>query len=626
MFKINYINRDVLESTKNVSGVIGTAFHKAMEVYYRGNPDLLPTNQSQAIEFGLRSGMEFLEQYNDGFIEFSDAVENKQKAYDLFSFLFNSYITEKPFDSGEKVVATEDFILETINVEWKGYQLILPVPLKGYIDKLVRRDGKLVIRDYKTCRAFTNTEKIDGAKMLQAVMYYLLVYAKYGEAPHSMIYEEVKMTKNKDGGPQVHEHEIVFTDPGNELYFDFFFRFYEDITNALGGQMVFVPNISTFFDNEVSIIAYINRLDIREEQAKLMQQLKVNNITDLLKKKIENAGNLRIFMKTVEEKFVSAKSINYDTMANHEKIQTKMMEHGMLLSHDSTVEGHAVDLYRFKPSIGLKMARIEGFVADVEQVLGVAGIRVLAPIPGSTLVGFEVPRAVRAFPVNKGRSEHLRIGLNTMAEPIELNIEEMPHLLVAGAAGSGKSVFLNNVINQCKGKYKLQIFDPKGVDFADGESDVSKIAYELQRTVDEMKKRYKVMKETGAKKWSETGKKSTLIIIDEYNDLYMSREKILNAEGDEETTGANIDRNIKILAQKARAAGIHIILATQRPSIKVIDGDIKANFPTRICFRLPTSTDSKVVLDQAGAEKLLGKGDGLLLKDGYTTRFQSFSN
>lgn len=623
MFKINYINRDQIESTKNVSGVIGTAFHKAMEVYYRGVPELLPTDEAHAIELGLKQGMTFLEQYNDSFIEYSEAVENKQKAYDLFSFLFASYVKEKPFDPKEELISTEEMIIETIDVEWRGHRLTLPVPLKCYLDKLVRRDGKLKIIDYKTCRSFSDLEKIDGKKILQAVVEYLLVYARYGEAPYSMIYEENKITKNKDGGPQVREYEIIYEK--NELYFDFFFRFYEDITNALNGHQVFVPNLDTFYDNEVSIIAYIHRLDIPEKQAELMKKLKVTNITDLLKKKIQSAGNMRTLLKTIEKKFVSAKNLNYERMQNHEKITTKMMEHGMMLGFDSKIEGATVDLYRFLPSIGLKMARIENYVADVEQVLGVAGIRVLAPIPGSTFVGFEVPRAERSFPTNPGPSADLRIGIDTMGSPLELRVEDMPHLLVAGATGSGKSVFLNALIKQCSKKYTIKIFDPKGVDFADGISNFQEINESLQDSVSEMKRRYKIMKNKGIKRWSETGDRSTLIVIDEYNDLYMCREKI-DLDGEKISIGSNIDHNIKLLAQKARAAGIHIILATQRPSIKVIDGDIKANFPTRICFRLPTSTDSKVVLDMGGAEKLLGKGDGLLLKDGYISRFQSFKD
>jgi len=192
------------------------------------------------------------------------------------------------------------------------------VPLKGYLDKLIRHERRLKIKDYKLVGAFSDPEKIDGAKILQAINYYLLTYAHYGEEPYSITFEEIKRTKNKDGGKQVREYEIVYSE--NELFFDFYFRFYEDMTRALNGEMVYVPNINAFYDNEVALISYIHRLDVTEEQAKLMKKYKVDNITDLLKKKIHSAGNMRKLLKTIEQKFVSAKNLNYNKMITEEKI------------------------------------------------------------------------------------------------------------------------------------------------------------------------------------------------------------------------------------------------------------------------------------------------------------------
>lgn len=639
LYKIKYLNKDNIETSFGISGILGKAFHHAMSVYQGGSESLIPSDESEAIEYGLKSGMDYLTKYNDGFITYSKTIPNKQKVLDLFSFCFSSYVKQIPYKSGS-VVSVEDEIKLAVDVEWKGQKLQLPIKLKGYIDVTIREDGKLKIKDYKTCYSYSNPEKIDGAKILQAIEYYLLTYAKYGEEPYSIIFEECKYTKNADGSHQVKQYEIVYAE--NPLYFDFYFRFYEDMTAFLNGEARFIPNVHAMFDNEIAVIAYVHRLDDSEEVAKLMKKNKVDNISDLLKKEIQNSGNMRKFLKTVEEGFVSAKNLNYDKMKNEEKIQTKMMEHGMMLQFDSVISGNTVDLYRYIPSIGLKMARIRNYVDDIEQVLGIAGIRVLAPIKGTSLVGFEIPKEDRKFPVNTIKSDNFVIGLDTMGNPLELIIEEMPHLLVAGTTGSGKSVFLSEGVKQLSSKYNITIFDPKGVDFDDGISDHCTIAIMLRDFVEEMKKRYEMMKTKGVKKWSQMENKSDIIIIDEYNDLFMSTAKIeigtktitkVYKDGivTEEvpvynTVGNVVRENLKILAQKSRSAGIHIILATQRPSVKVIDGDIKANFSTRISFRLPTSTDSKVVLDQEGAEKLLGKGDGLLLKDGFITRFQSFKD
>lgn len=637
--KIKYINRDVFDTTMGIGGVLGKAFHTAMCVYYGGSDTLIPSNESEAIEYGMKAGMEFLDDYNEGFIEFSTTIPTKQKALEILAFAYQEYVKKFPYKPDE-VVSTEEMIEEYIDVEWRGKQLKLPVKLKGYIDKIERTDGKIKIRDYKLVHTFSNPDKIDGAKIIQAVEYYLLTYAKTGEEPYSCIFDEVKRSKNKDPKePQVRSYEIVFAE--NDLYFDFYFRFYEDVIRALNGEMVYLPNVHAIFDNEIAIIAYIHRLDISEETAKLMKKHRVDNVTDLLKKEIQSAGNMRKLLKTVEDKFVSAKNIDYDKMPMQEKIQTKMLEHGIMLTFDSKVEGMTVDLYRYTPSIGVKMSRILSYVSDIEQVVGISDIRILAPIPNTKLIGFEVPRENRVFPVNTKDSPNLLAGIDISGNDVELIIEEMPHLLVAGTTGSGKSVFLNQAIKQLEKRYEMTLIDPKGVEFPTGLSNPHNIASVLQNFVKVMQDRYGTLKSQGIKKWSQTGQKSDIIVIDEYNDLFMCSDLIQVGEKETvkvyakktkkvmipiyEKVGVVIDKNIKLLAQKSRAAGIHIILATQRPSVKVLDGDIKANFPTRVCFRLPTSTDSNVVLDMEGAEKLKGKGDGLLLKDGYITRFQSFN-
>ena len=625
-----------------ISGVLGKAFHTAMAVYYGGSDVLIPTNESEAVEYGLKAGMEFLRDYNDGFIEYSKTIENKQRALELFSFCYQAYIKEFPYEK-DSVVSVEEKIEELIAIKWRGKSLVLPIKLKGYLDKIERnKDGKIVIRDYKTCYSFSNPDKIDGAKILQAVEYYLLAYAKYGEEPYSIIFDEVKYSKNKDPKEkQVRSYEIVFAE--NDLYFDFYFRFYEDTIRFLNGEAVFLPNVHAVFDNEIAVISYIHRLDISEETAKLMKKHKVDRISDLLKKEIQSAGNMRKLLKAVEEKFVSAKNIDYEKMAMEEKIQTKMLEYGIMLQFDSKIEGTSVDLYRYTPSMGVKMSRIASYIEDVEQATGVSGIRVLAPIPNTKLVGFEVPRENRTFVSNDKVGHNIIIGVDILGNPIELIVEEMPHLLIAGTTGSGKSVFLREVIKQLSHNYEIDIVDPKGIEFEGGLSEHTHIAQYFMELSKEMARRYEIMKKKGIKKWSEIGQKSKVVIIDEYNDLYMSREKVQIGTkqivkkskklGDKvvsvpeyDTVGNVVDLNVKRLAQKARSAGIHLILATQRPSIKVLDGDIKANFSTRISFRLPTKTDSNVVLDVEGAEKLLGKGDGLLLKDGFITRFQAFSN
>lgn len=618
LFKVQYINKDVIDTTTNISAVIGKAFHQAMEVYYGGSDTLIPSDEREAIEYGLKSGLDFLEKYNDGLIKFSDKIPNKQKAFEVFSFTFNSYIKCKPYAGNGEVLAVEDEICEKIDVEWKGQRLSLPVKLKGFIDKVVRQDGRLKVKDYKTCTTFSDPDKIDGAKIIQAVTNYLLVYAKYDEAPYSMTYEEVKTTQNKDGSPQVREYEIVFEE--NELFFDFFFRFYEDMTRALNGQMVYVPNVHTLYDNEVGIVAYIHRLDVSEEQAKLMKKHKVETITELLKKEIQSAANMNKLMKSMEEQFVSAKSLNYEKMSNEEKIKTKLMEHGMILQFEDKIEGASVELYRYTPSIGLKMSRIRNYVDDVEQVLGTTGVRVLAPIKGTSYVGFEVPRKDRKFPkLGSYEGFNIAIGEDVMGQPRRFDIRQAPHMLVAGASGSGKSVFLNSLIEQLSAipNAELHLYDPKMVELAayrgravEYLTESVRILEALERIGMVMDERYAAMMQAGVRNISDMpGMPYKFIVIDEFGDLALA-EKVQNA--------------VLRLAQKGRAAGIHIVIATQRPSADIINGTIKANFPTKVVFRTAKAVDSRVVLDEEGAEKLLGKGDLLFSSDSGIERLQGY--
>lgn len=650
LFKINYVNKVYFETVSNISGVLGKAFHYAMEVYSGGSDTLVPVNEAEAIEYGLKAGLDYLEKYNDGFINFSKTIPNKQKVFDLLTFCFTSYVKEIPYEQGE-VVAVEDKILEQIDVEWRGKRVKLPVKLKGYLDKVLRKDGKLKVKDYKTVYNFSKPDKIDGAKILAAVEYYLLAYAKYGEEPYSLTFEEVRYAKNADGSPQVRSYEVVYAE--NPLYFDFYFRFYEDMIRALNGEMVYVPNVDTIFDNEISILAYIHRLDIPEEQAKLMKKHNVDNISDLLKKEIQSAGNMRKLMKTVEESFVEAKNIDYTKMKNEEKIVTKLIEHGMVLKFDSVLEGSTVDLYQFIPSMGLKMKRLKSYVEDIEQVLGISGVRVLAPIPNSTLVGFEVPRRERTFPtVPAGSGWDIAIGQDIMGAPRRYDIRNAPHILVAGSSGSGKSVWLNGFIEQIARipKIELHLFDPKRVELSQHKSkaveykaDIMDIHTGLLKLVDEMTKRYKKLETAGVRniegmpdmpyKW---------IIIDEFGELITSKYVDVQTEktghifsrgskaGMEEVKtietniSAEIESNILRIAQMGRAAGIHITIATQTPRTDIIKGTIKANFPTKVVFKTAKAVDSIVILDDMGAEKLAGKGDMLFIGDNGIERLQGY--
>lgn len=304
--------------------------------------------------------------------------------------------------------------------------------------------------------------------------------------------------------------------------------------------------------------------------------------------------------------------------------------------------GPVITSYELKPAPGIKLSRIVGLSDNISMALASSDLRIEAPIPGKTVVGIEVPNKEKdavglkeLIDSNEFKTINSDIPL-TLGKDVEGNIlisgmEDMPHLLIAGATGSGKSVCINSIITSIIYKsspkdVKLMLIDPKVVELSvyngiphlliDVVTNPKKAAFALNWAVDEMEKRYLAFADNHVrdlkgynKKMLEEGREDEklpkiLIIVDELADLMMVASK-------------EIEEYIARLAQKARAAGMHLILATQRPSVDVITGTIKANIPSRIAFAVASSVDSRTILDMSGAEKLLGKGDMLFYPSKY---------
>lgn len=294
--------------------------------------------------------------------------------------------------------------------------------------------------------------------------------------------------------------------------------------------------------------------------------------------------------------------------------------------------GPTVTQYTLKPATGVKLNQITARTNDLALALAAHPIRIEAPIPGRAAAGIEVPNKVPAlvrlrqlmqtseYDKLKGKLSFM-LGLDVAGIPIGVNLEKMPHLLIAGSTGSGKSVCINNVImtllyRNSPSDLKLILIDPKRVELVPYNSlphlltpvitDVDKTVSALKWTIAEMERRYKVLQETGKRNidaYNSSAKEKMpyiVLVIDELADLMVA-------------AGREIESSIVRLAQMARATGIHLIVATQRPSVDVITGLIKANITARIAFAVASQVDSRTILDSAGAEKLLGNGDMLYI-------------
>ncbi len=317
-------------------------------------------------------------------------------------------------------------------------------------------------------------------------------------------------------------------------------------------------------------------------------------------------------------------------------LEEKLQRFGVLGRVTAIKYGPVVTLFEYQPGIDTKLSKILALEDDLALALQAVSIRILAPIPGRAVVGFEVANQRRLDVVlstlirSKQYQAHtgvlpLILGEDTIGEFVVVDLSKMPHLLIAGSTGSGKSVALNVMLISllCRlspDDLKLVLIDPKRLEFA-SYADIAHLIFPviteatqatiaLRWVVQEMEERYQKMASCGVRTIADYRAKQVadplpyiVVIIDELADLMM-------------TAGKDCQDLITRITQMARAAGIHLVVATQRPSVDVITGLIKANFPCRISFRVASKIDSRTILDCGGADKLLGRGDMLLLDAG----------
>jgi S-DNA-T family DNA segregation ATPase FtsK/SpoIIIE len=344
---------------------------------------------------------------------------------------------------------------------------------------------------------------------------------------------------------------------------------------------------------------------------------------------------------------------------NKDKIVATLVNFKIGIQSIKATIGPTVTLYEIVPDAGIKISRIKNLEDDIALSLSALGIRIIAPIPGKGTIGIEVPnknremvsiRSMLATPAFAKTDKELPIALGKSIsnEALVIDLAKMPHLLVAGATGQGKSVGLNVILTSLiykrhPSQLKFVLVDPKKVEMSlysklerhylaklpNSEeaiiTDTRKVVHTLNSLCIEMENRYEILKDAGARNLKEYNAKFVarklnpkeghrflpyiVLVIDELADLMM-------------TAGKEVEMPIARLAQLARAIGIHLVVATQRPSVNVITGVIKANFPARLSFRVTSKVDSRTILDTGGADQLVGQGDMLLSSGSDIIRLQ----
>ncbi len=331
---------------------------------------------------------------------------------------------------------------------------------------------------------------------------------------------------------------------------------------------------------------------------------------------------------------LSSRQIKEDLTTSAKILEETLEDFGIIAKVTNIEKGPVITRYELEPAPGVKVQKITSLSDDIALTMKAQSVRIVAPIPGKGRVGVEVPNSQSALVYLKdvlnskvffGSSSKLALALgkDITGAPVVAALDDMPHLLIAGTTGSGKTVCVNSLIMSLLYKLspnelKFIMIDPKMVELACYNglahllcpviTDTKKVSAALNWLVSEMENRYNLLANAGARNIDAYNKKGEnmpyiVVIIDELADLMMAAAN-------------QIEAAITRLAQLSRAVGIHLILATQRPSVDVITGVIKANFPARVSFKVASKVDSRTVLDANGADKLLGRGDMLFLKPG----------
>ena len=424
------------------------------------------------------------------------------------------------------------------------------------------------------------------------------------------------------------------------------------------------PTISNFSkleeNSEENTLNEDKEIEIEIEESKEEEIVDVNNLPDY-----DQKLDLSSFIKPkidllIEHDSTGAIKIDENELTkNKNKIEETLLNYKIEIKSIKATIGPTVTLYEIVPEAGVRISKIKNLEDDIALSLSALGIRIIAPMPGKGTIGIEVPNespktvSIKSLLSSKKFQDAemeipLALGKTISNETFVVDLTKMPHLLVAGATGQGKSVGINSILTSIIYKkhpadVKFVLVDPKKVELTlfnkiekhylaklpevnDSIITDSKIAVKtLKSLCKEMDNRYEMLKNAkcrNIKEYNQKFKKRVLnprdghkyipylvLIIDEFADLIM-------------TTGKEVETNIARLAQMARAVGIHLVLATQRPSVNVITGLIKANIPARISFRVTSKIDSRTILDSSGAEQLIGRGDMLFSQGSDLTRLQ----
>lgn len=621
---------------RSVSSVAGNAYHEALRQYFGSwgtepKADLVQLTQTA---YG------YIEDIDEHAWRLTDKFATvelaKAEAISQATALLTNFYSERDIYDGsiDSVLSVEDKTETWVTVNGVD----IPLPLHYIADLVIRtKDGKTVIIDHKSKSAYTKEDELVLVHGQQGISYVLGYEATHDIRVDEVWFIENKASRNRDGSAQLRLMRLIMDDDSRRLHEYYLYQPLKRMIEAVSNpDYIYTINNSDNLTDKADLYEFSARTIIAEVDD-------FENIPEAKKaliaqrhRKIKDSGLAMITPKVITAFRKSAASfITFDythsNMTNPEKIEHLFRTFSKQVQVAHTIEGYSCDTYLCEVAAGVQLGKLSNYAKDIAYALDVPAVRI-----NQCLVMHE-GKSYLSIEVNKQRTETLSwslqylsghripVGLDNFRQPVvwDLDNQSTPHMLVCGATGSGKSVMLRSTIKyaEAAGISNIVILDPKYEFTGMANSgikvynEIEDIELYLNLQVLEMQKRVK-----GG--YSEL----TLVVFDEFADA-QDQSKELHRGKKMDNDVMPMETSFKMLLQKGRSCGYRFIAATQRADTKTISGTIKVNFPVQVCFRVPKAIDSKVVIDEEGANTLAGGGDGLIKTPEYldqVVRFQGF--
>ena len=650
-FEMVYIYRKPIR--RSASEVSGSAYHESLKHYFTerkiGNKQDIVSLQEIAYNYidGIDSN-QWKIQKTTPTIE-----ECRQKATIVCTSLLTNFFAE--------ISTYESEIKEVLDVELYCDEFLtingvdIPLPCHSKIDLVILTvEDKIAVIDHKSKAAYSDEKEVKFSIGKQAITYSKIYETATGKTVDQVWFVENKPTENRDKKQQLQPHKILLDKDTRRLYEAMLYEPLKRMLEAISDpDYIYLINESDNFVDKAEIWEFWAECQIAEIGDFNIPESKRDLISKRLKK-IKDSSLACIDPKTIK-KFREGASefIQYDltnkNMTKEEKIQHTLRTLGISVNVAHKFDGYSSDTFLVEVSAGTNMSSVHRYKLDIANALNVSSIRMMKDLfvyNGKSYLAIESSKTRERdllFDASFLQGSKIPIGINNFNQTViwDMANPSTPHVLICGSTGSGKSVCLVSIIEyvMLSGVDSVVIFDPK-YEFTKYKgakisvwNDINEVETMMELLVEEMNSLVK-----------NGSTKRTLVIFDEFADAVLASKSgaaldvyemqqvgtfktgMPKMERAKTGTKKSLEENLRILLQKGRSSGYRIIAATQRASVKVITGDAKVNFPVQICFRVPKDIDSKVVIDEPGAESLAGKGDGLMRSPEYlgVVRFQSF--